>query len=114
MMIENEFNKQRNRFGRLLTFNNQLYIGALNDEISVFESRWRYSLQRQKMLEKMLTESYPVNRKLRDRLHSGLETMGPQPDSQPTTNESAHPNITRGPNTNGCGERWEDIVASFG
>ena len=69
-MMEEEINKQGKRFGRLLTFKNRLYIGPLNSEISPFDSKWNYSQKRQKRLESMFTESYSVNRKLRDRLHS--------------------------------------------
>ena len=59
----------------------------------------------------MLTESYAVNRNLPDRLYSRVETIRPQPYSHPTPNESSHPNISRGPNTNECRETWDDVLA---
>ena len=68
LMCLEEFNKQHNRFGRLVTFNGQLYIGPLRYEINAFESIVRYYQQHQKRFEKKLTESYAQNRKLRDRL----------------------------------------------
>ena len=37
MMTEEEFNKQRNRFGSLVTFNEQFYIGPLNAEMTALE-----------------------------------------------------------------------------
>ena len=84
-MKEEEFNNQRSRFGRLMSFNNQLYIGPLTDEINAFESMWRYSLQRQKCLEKMLSESYAKNRNIRERLDTVSEMMGSPPVSQSAT-----------------------------
>ena len=110
-MREDEINDQRNRYGRLVTFSDQFYIAPLNYEIRAFESMWRYSLQRQKWLEKILTEIYAVNRNLRERPYSGVETSRTQPGSQSTTNDSTHPSIIRLPNIKDCGERLEDIIA---
>ena len=57
-MTEEEFNNQCNRFGRLVTFNEQLYIGPRTYEIKAFESMLRYYQQQKKSLEKKLKESY--------------------------------------------------------
>ena len=39
--------------------------------------------------------------------------MGSPPGSQPATNESPPPLITRLPNTNACGETWDDVLSSL-
>ena len=110
-MTEDEFNKQRNRFCRLVSLNDQVYIGQLNYEINEFERMWRYSQQRQKRLEEKLSESYAENRNLRDRLYTGVKTTRPQTDCQLKSKEYAHPNITRLRNTNVSGESLENIFA---
>ena len=69
-MMEEEFNNHCNRFSRLVTFNDQLFIGPLTYEIKAFESMVRHSQQQKNRLEIMLKESYAENRKLRDRLYS--------------------------------------------
>ena len=69
-MTQEEFNNQRNRFGRFVTFNDQLYIGPLNYEMNALEWMRRHSHQQQKRLEKKLFESYAENRNLRDRLNT--------------------------------------------
>ena len=110
-MTDDEFNKQRNMFGRMVTFNIQLDIGPLNYEITAFDLSWRYSQQKQKMLEKKLLWSYAENLNLRESLYSRLVRMQAQPDGQPTTDESAHPNIPSLPNTNACCETLKDVLA---
>ena len=72
---------------------------------------WRDSEQRQKRLEKMLSECYAENRKLRDRLYSLFDKTGRQRGADPATSESAQSNITRCPNTNENGETWDDVLA---
>ena len=42
-MTEDEFNKQRNRFGRFVTYNEQLYLGPLNAEMTALEWMWVFS-----------------------------------------------------------------------
>ena len=112
-MTADEFNKQHNMFGRLVTFIDQLYIGPLNYEMSALEWMWRSTLQLKKRLEEKQLESYVENRNLRDKLYALMQTKGSEPDHQPATNESGHPNINRQPNTNECGETWEDVLAFF-
>ena len=75
-MMEEEFNNQCNRFGRLVIFNDQIFIGPLTYESKAFESMVRYYQQQQKRLEKKLKESYPQNRILRDWLYSLFDRMG--------------------------------------
>ena len=112
-MSEDEFNKQHNRFGRLVTFNDQLYIGPLTYEINALESMVRYYQQQEKSLEKKLTESYAENRKLRDRRYSLFDMMRSQSGSDPATTESTHRNITILPNPNECVQTWEDLFPFF-
>ena len=57
-MTEEEFNNKCNMFGRLVTFNDHLFIGPLTYEIKAFESMVRYYQQQKKSLEKKLKESY--------------------------------------------------------
>ena len=112
-MTEEELNNQRNRFGRLVPFNDHLFIGSLTYENNALEAICRYCLQQEKRLENKLTESYTENRKLCDRVYSLSEIMGSQPGSEPATTESAHPNITPLRNPNECAETWEDLFAFF-
>ena len=112
-MTQEEFNNQRNRFGRFVTFNDQLYIGPLNYEMNALEWMWRHSQQQQTSLEKKLFESCAENRNLRERIKTLLEKMGSPPGSQPATNESPPPLITRLPNTNAYGETWDDVLSSL-
>ena len=70
-----------------------------------------YSQQQQKNLEKKLSERYAENRNLRDRVNTLVEKMGSAPGSQVTTTESSHPLLSRRPNTNECGDTWEDVLA---
>ena len=70
-------------------------------------------MQRQKGLEKMLTESYAQNRTLRDRMSSLFETMGLSRGSEPGRNKTPHPLFTSRHKTNEWGETWEDIIAFF-
>ena len=93
-MTQDEFNNQCNRFGRVVTFNNQLYIGPLTYEICAFKWMGWDSHQQQNGLEKKLSVSYAENRNLRQRLYTLLETMQAEANSQPVRKESAHPNIT--------------------
>ena len=65
-MTEEEVKNQRNRFGRVVIFNDQLYIGPLNNEISGLECMLRYYIQQHKRLDNKLFESYAENRNLRD------------------------------------------------
>ena len=76
-----------------------------------FDSMWRYSRQREKWLDQRLTQNYAANFTLRDRLNSVFETIRRKHDFQPSTHEAAHPNITPLQNTNGSGERREDVIA---
>ena len=112
-MTEEEFNNQCNQFGRLVTFNEQLYIGPLTYEIKAFESMVRYYQQQKKSLEKKLKESYAQNRKLRDRLYSRSDIIGTQPGSDPATTESTQRNITLHPNPNERAQAREDLFAFF-
>ena len=112
-MREEEFNNQCNRFGRLVTFNDQLYIGPLTYEIKAFESMVRYYQQQMKSLEKKLKDSYAQNRILRDRLYSRSDIIRTQPSSQPATNESTQRNITLRSNPNERAQAREDLFAFF-
>ena len=49
-MTEEEFNNQCNRCGRLVTYNEQFYIGPLTYEIKEFESMVRYYQQQKKRM----------------------------------------------------------------
>ena len=113
MMTEEEFNNQRNRFGRFVTFNDQLYIGPLNNEIKAFESTVRYYQQQKKRLEKLLTESYAENRNLRDTITTLQEKIGASAGADPASNDSPHRRITRLPNPNERAQAREDLFAFF-
>ena len=112
-MTEEEFQNQCNRFGRLVTLNEQLYIGPLTYEIKAFESMVRYYQQQKKSLETKLKESYAQNRKLRDWLYSRSHIIGTQPGSDPATTESTQRNITLHPNPNERAQAREDLFAFF-
>ena len=103
-MTEEEFNKQHNRFGLFVTFNDQLYIGPLNNEMNALEWIWRHSQQQQKRLDKQLFESYAENRNLRDTSKTLQEKMGSSSSAEMASNECPHRHITRLPNTNEWGE----------
>ena len=55
-MTEEEFQNQCNRLGRLVTFNDQIFIGPITYEITAYESVVRY-YQQQQRLKKKLKES---------------------------------------------------------
>ena len=112
-MTEEEFNKQHNRFDRFVTINHLLYIGKLNNEMNALEWMWRHSQQQQKRLDKKLFESYAENRNLRDTIKTLQEKMGSSAGADPASNESPHRHITRLPNTNECGETWDDVLSSL-
>ena len=112
-MTEEEFNNQCNRFGRLVTFNDQLYIGPLTYEIKAFESMVRYYQQQTKRLEKKLKERYAQHRIVRDRLYSRSHIIGTQPASDRATTESTQRNITLRPNPNERAQAREDLFAFF-
>ena len=105
-MKEEEFNNQCNRFCRLVTFNDQQYIGPLTYEIKAIESMLRYNQQQKKSSEKKRKESYAQNRKLRDWLYSLSEIIGTQPGSDPATTQSTQRNITLLPNPNERAQTW--------
>ena len=109
-MTEEEFNKQHNMFSIFVTFNDQLYIGPLNNEMNELEWMWRHSQQQQKRLNKKLFDSYAEHRNLRDTIITLQEKMGSSSSSDPPSNESPHRHITRLPNTNECGETWDDVL----
>ena len=112
-MTEEEFNNQHNRFGRFVTFNDQLYIGPLNNEMNGLERMWRHSQQQQKRLDKMLTESYAENRNLRDTIKTLQEQLRSSPGADPATTESTQRNITLHPNPNERAQAREDLFAFF-
>ena len=112
-MMEEEFNNQCNRFGRLVTFNEQLYIGPLNNELKAFQSMWRYDQQQKKRLEKMLTESYAENRNLRDTIKTLQEKLRSSPGADPATTESTQRSIALHPNPNERAQAREDLFAFF-
>ena len=96
-MTQEEFKNQRNRFGRVVTFNDQLYIGPLNNEIIGLEWMLRYYIQQHKRLDKKLFESYAENRNLRERIKTLQEKMCSPAGTDPASNESPHPLIARLP-----------------
>ena len=112
-MTEEEFKNQRNRFGLVVIFNDQLYIGPLNNEMNAMEWLLRHYIQQHKRLDKKLSESYVENRNLRDTLKTLQEKLRSSPGADPASNESPHRHITRLPNTNSCGETWDDVLASL-
>ena len=74
-MAEEEFKNQRNRFGHVVIFNDQLYIRPLNNEMNAMEWMLRHYIQQHKRLDKKLSESYLENRNLRDTLKTLQEML---------------------------------------
>ena len=112
-MTEEEFKNQRNRFGRVVIFNDQLYIGPLNNEMNAMEWLLRHYIQQHKRLDKKLSESYVENRNLRDTIKTLQEKLRASPGADRASNDSPRRHITRLPNTNASGETWEDVLASL-
>ena len=112
-MTEEEFKNQHNRFSIVVIFNEQLYIGPLNNEIIGLEWMLRYYFQQHKMADQKKFESYAENRNLRDTIKTLQESMGSSPGADPAANESPPPLITRLRNRNACGETWDDVLSSL-
>ena len=74
-MTEEEFKNQRNRFGLVVIFNDQLYIGPLNNEMNAMEWLLRHYIQQHKRLDKKLSESYVENRNLLDTIKTRHENL---------------------------------------
>ena len=77
------------------------------------ERMWSHSQQQKKRLDKKLFDIFAENRNLRDMSKTLQEKMGSSAGGDTASNESPHRNITRLPNTNECGETWDDVLSSL-